>query len=167
MSCKKCLEKTSNNGMMTRVWGPTGWIFLHSITFGYPDVINLQNKDHRKRKKSIRQFFILIGDVLPCIYCRESFQQFIKELPIDDFLDTREDLTYWLYTIHNKINEKLGVPKCRIPKFETIQKRYESYRATCKPITNKEKRENLKKGCTTSSKGKTKKCITKIVTIKK
>ena len=26
----------AGNGMMTNVWGPAGWVFLHSVTFGYP-----------------------------------------------------------------------------------------------------------------------------------
>ena len=34
------------NGMMTKVWGPPGWLFLHCITFGYPHKIDKQNNNH-------------------------------------------------------------------------------------------------------------------------
>ena len=44
---------------------------------------------------------------LPCKYCRKSFKKFLKELPIDNHLDSRDSLTYWLYLIHDKVNKKL------------------------------------------------------------
>ena len=37
----RCIDPNVDNGMMTKVWGPTGWLFLHCVTFGYPYVINL------------------------------------------------------------------------------------------------------------------------------
>jgi hypothetical protein len=44
---------------------------------------------------------------LPCIYCRQSFHQYVRELPIDGYLGTNRDLSFWLYSIHNKVNDKL------------------------------------------------------------
>ena len=32
----------------------------------------------------MKQFLILLGDVMPCNLCRDSYKKFIKELPIDD-----------------------------------------------------------------------------------
>ena len=29
-----CTDPNVDNGMMTKVWGPTGWLFLHCVTFG-------------------------------------------------------------------------------------------------------------------------------------
>ena len=29
-----CIDPNVDNGMMTKVWGPAGWLFLHCITFG-------------------------------------------------------------------------------------------------------------------------------------
>ena len=113
-------KDNANNGMMTKVWGPPGWMFLHSITMGYPIKINEYDEKHIIRKNKIKDFFESIGYVFPCRYCRESYQDFIKEIPIDNYLHSRKDLTLWLYKIHNKVNDKLGVPQCDIPSFEEI-----------------------------------------------
>ena len=29
----ECKDPNIDNGMMTKVWGPPGWLFLHCITF--------------------------------------------------------------------------------------------------------------------------------------
>ena len=59
--------------MMTNVWGPPGWVFLHCITIGYPIKIDPKNKEHISRKKHTMNFFNSLGHVLPCKYCRESY----------------------------------------------------------------------------------------------
>ena len=43
-------KSNENNGMMTKVWGPAGWVFLHSCVMGYPVKIDKSNKEHRLRK---------------------------------------------------------------------------------------------------------------------
>lgn len=79
--------------MQTTKWGPDGWKLLHLITFNHPG----------GSSKSLKCFTIHVGDVLPCIYCRNSYREFTSELPIEDFDDPFE----WLYLIHNKVNHKL------------------------------------------------------------
>ena len=119
-----------DNGMMTRVWGPTGWAFGHAITFGYPYKIDLNCKDHVRRMKETKKFFTSMGSVLPCKYCRQSYLEFLKELPLtNEVLSSRRKLVKWFYDIHNKVNKKLGVPKCDIPTFTDFYNTYESYRA--------------------------------------
>ena len=157
---------TASNGMMTKVWGPTGWVFLHSCVMGYPLKINEKNPEDRKRKKKTKVFFETIGHIFPCIYCRESYQRFIKELPIDKFLESRRKLANWLYQIHNKVNKKLGVPRCDIPSFNEVYGRYETYRAQCEKTTQKDRRERKEKGCVIPKDGKKKKCIVKVVNLK-
>ena len=100
---------------------------------------------------------------MPCKYCRESYQDFIKEHPIDKNLNTRKQLTKWLYDIHNKVNHKLGVPDCDIPSFKDIQDKYETYRAKCKKTTDEERLNNLAKGCVTPADGTPKKCEIKVI----
>ena len=166
---RKSRKKTANdtnNGMMTKVWGPAGWVFLHSCVMGYPCKINDKCKEDIKRKKKTKQFFMTIGYIFPCRYCRESYIKFIKELPIDKYLDSRRKLAYWLYRIHNKVNNKLGIPKCDIPTFKKVYDRYETYRAVCRPTTTKERTKRLEKGCVVPKDGKKKKCIIKIINSK-
>lgn len=85
-------------------WGPHGWIFLHSITFNYPDNPSIEIKQKYKR------FFELIGDVLPCSVCSENYKRHIKENPIDPNLNDKNDLIQWLINIHNTTNIELGKP---------------------------------------------------------
>ena len=93
--------------MQTTKWGFCGWQFLHTITFNYPEVIDEKDQEHVERRTYTKQLFENLQYTLPCKYCRESFKQFLKELPIDGNLDCREKLTYWFYQIHNKVNAKL------------------------------------------------------------
>lgn len=163
----ECVDPNIDNGMMTKIWGPPGWLFLHCITFGYPYVINMNKKEHVERMLKTRDFFRNIGYVLPCKYCRNSYIEFMKEIPIEYFLKSRKDLTFWLYKMHNKVNNKLGVPDCNIPSFEEVQKRYEAFRAKCSKTTNEERENNRTKGCVKPADGTTKRCFLKVVTCNK
>lgn len=143
-------ESSKNNGLLTKVWGPPLWIGLHSITFGYPYKIDLNNPDHKNKKKIYYNFFKLLGYVLPCKYCRNSYQEYFDELDPYPFLDKREDIVRWFYLIHDKVNDKLNVPSCDRISFYNFTKLYESYRAKCKPDKKEEdivKKVNEEKGC--------------------
>jgi hypothetical protein len=126
---KSCTNPNVDNGMMTKVWGPAGWLFLHCVSFGYPFAINSDNPEHLTKKEDYFKFFYYLGKVFPCKYCRESYQDFIKEIPLHDKLNTRKDLCKWLYDIHNKVNDKLGV--IERPTFAEVEKKYEALRAKC------------------------------------
>ena len=117
-----------NNGLITKIWGGAGWIFGHSVTFGYP----LQPTP--KQKVSYKNFFTLFGDVLPCRYCRESYVRFISEgdtMLTDDVMESRQTLSLWFYNIHEAVNRKLGVDYGVT--YEDLVNKYESFRAKCTP----------------------------------
>jgi hypothetical protein len=160
-------DANRDNGMITKVWGPPGWLFLHCITFGYPFKIDTTNPEHMQKQRDYRDFFTLIGKVFPCKYCRDSYQNFIKETPIEPHLGSRDALCRWFYTIHNKVNEKLDVPAADIPTFETIQKRYEDYRAKCKKTVAEEEAEKKVKGCVIPADGTRRKCVLNVITNKR
>ena len=160
-------DSNRDNGMITKVWGPPGWLFLHCITFGYPFKIDPTNAEHVQKQRDYRDFFHLIGKVFPCRYCRDSYLLFIKDLPIEKSLDSRDSLCRWLYDVHNKVNEKLDVPQCDIPTFETVRKRYEEYRAKCKKTPAEEEAEKKLKGCVIPADGTSRKCVMNIITNKR
>jgi hypothetical protein len=112
------------NGLMTKIWGPPAWQFLHMTTFGYPvNPTDIQ-------KKNYKQYFTLVGEILPCRECRTSYQEYITtgdtELT-NDVMKNRKTLTKWFFNIHNKVNEKLNNNYGM--EFKNVEKRYESYRA--------------------------------------
>ena len=143
--------------MQTKVWGPALWIGLHCIAQNYPW------KPTDSQQKYYLNFFTLIGDVLPCRYCRESYQRFIKEpdtLLNESVVKNRKTMVTWLYDIHNKVNKKLDITTK--PSLKEVWNRYESYRSKCTKspeIINKLE----KKGCLDPMNGVRKKCIIKII----
>ena len=62
--------------MNTTFWGPSGWEFLHTLTFIYPI------KPSYNDKVKMQKFMTSIEYILPCKYCRTSFTKYIKTLPI-------------------------------------------------------------------------------------
>jgi len=109
--------------MDTKKWGPSGWVFLHAIAENYDPKIH--------DAKTFERFFTDIGGVLPCIHCRNSYQEFSRELPIEPFLKRSSGLAEWLYLIHNKVNKKLrdqGLSVEADPSFEAIRERYQNFK---------------------------------------
>jgi hypothetical protein len=129
-----------DSGLLTKIWGPHMWVALHSITFCYPNNPTIQDKNNYKK------FFELIGDVLPCLYCKKSYKKFILEgnTKLDDnVLENRYNLTKWFYYIHEAVNNKLGVDYG--VSYDDVVNRYESYRADC--FHNKQTSNDDIKGC--------------------
>lgn len=87
--------------MNTRFWGPSGWKILHSITNIYPD------KPTTAHKLIMRDFMVLVADILPCKYCRASFTKYAASLDITPFLESNYLIQQWLFKMHNKVNGKL------------------------------------------------------------
>ena len=85
-------------------WGPPAWYFLHAITLNYP-----KNPTYND-KMNYMNFFKSIGYVLPCPKCGMNYNKNIQENPIDNHLNSREDLIQWLINIHNNVNIELNKP---------------------------------------------------------
>ena len=160
---KECANTNVDNGLMTRLWGPSGWLFLHCVTFGYPYKIDPTNPEHLAKQNDYYRFFYYLGKVLPCKYCRNSYDEFFAANSPLRHLGTREDLAKWLYDVHNLVNNKLGVPACERPTFDEVKSQYETFRAACKPITEKERNDKAGKGCIAPASGKPKRSIIKVV----
>jgi hypothetical protein len=116
--------------MQTSKWGPSAWDYLHTLTFNYPENPSDDNK------KYYYELFNNLKFTLPCKYCRESYSIFFKYININDYLDDRKGITYWLYTIHNIVNLKLNKKKVD---FIDVVNYYEKRRANQKNETCKKK----------------------------
>jgi hypothetical protein len=88
--------------MDPNIWGPGAWLFLHSITLNYP------HNPSKIDKEEITNFFNIVGNILPCFYCRDNYKRHIIEFPIKT--ESKKDLVYWLIDIHNDVNKELGKP---------------------------------------------------------
>jgi hypothetical protein len=132
-------DPNQHNGLITKIWGPSGWEFEHSISFGYP--VN----PTQEKKEEYLQHFKSLANVLPCKYCRESYKIFIESEPTVlnmKVMESRATLTKWLYDIHQRVNQKLGVDYG--VSYEDIVDRYESFRAKCKKDPDG---QGTQKGC--------------------
>ena len=88
--------------MNQNIWGSTLWFSLHTITMNYP------NNPTYAEKKDYKNFFISLEHVIPCSVCRKNYQRHLKEHPIDNHLESRRKLVYWLIDIHNMVNAEIG-----------------------------------------------------------
>lgn len=126
-------DNNNNNGLCTSTWGSPGWFFLHCVAAGYPvdpdeyDDIRGNTRGHTRRTYS--SFFKNTGHVLPCRFCRESYLAYITEIPIEKYVDSRQELFEWLFIIHNKVNKKIGA-KQELD-LASVADKYERFRATC------------------------------------
>lgn len=71
--------------------------------------------EKQKYRKILTLLLYALRYILPCVYCRESFRVYIKELPPGE----SDNLVEWLWKIHNCVNHKLD-HKCTLglEKFE-------------------------------------------------
>jgi len=157
-------DYNSGDGMLTSVWGPSLWHYLHIMSFNYP------NKPTENNKKHYRDFVINLKNVIPCVFCRENLKTNFKVLPITmATMKNRETFSRYIYNLHELINKMLN--KKNNLTYEDVRERYEHFRSRCvtsKPsILKKTIKKSVKKekGCTEPLYGKKSKCIIKIVPI--
>ena len=127
--------------MNTTFWGPSGWKFLHTLTFIYPENPSFSDK------VKMREFMNSLYLILPCKYCRSSFLKYSNSLPIDEHLDSRDMMIDWLYKIHNKVNKKLraqGFCKHSNPDESTVSFIYNPILEHITKIINSDSQPNKK-----------------------
>ena len=164
----------SGDGMLTTVWGPSIWHFLHTMSFNYPV------KPTREQKKHYKDFIMSLGKILPCKHCRNNFPKNLKSVPItNNVVKNRHNFSKWMYDFHEQVNKMLK--KKSGLTFKQVRNRYENFRARCTQDSDKKvkkvvlryktkslkktrkKRLKKEKGCTEPLFGKKSKCIIKIV----
>ncbi len=102
--------------MNQNVWGPHLWFSLHSISFTYP----LKPKD--SDKANYKAFFTELQHVIPCSVCKKNYIRHLKEFPVNEHLNNRKDIVYWVIDLHNMVNSETGK---RVLSYEEALKRYE------------------------------------------
>ena len=145
-------EYNSGDGMLTSVWGPSLWHYLHTMSFNYP------NNPTKETKKHYKNFILNLKYVLPCSHCRNNLKKNFQIVPLTNVcLKNRLNFSNYIYRLHEHINTMLN--KKSNLSYEEVRERYEHFRARCNNVI-KLKKEN---GCTESLYGEKSKCIIKIV----
>jgi hypothetical protein len=156
---------TSNDGMLTTVWGPGIWHYLHTMSFNYPVFPTCADKRH------YQSFVLNLQHVLPCGKCRKNLTRTLSKFPLTwKEMKSRETFSRYIYELHEKVNHMLD--KTSGLSYEDVRERYEHFRARCgkakptqaKPTQATCKRQFAKeKGCTEPLYGEKAKCVLKIV----
>ena len=154
----------NTDGMLTTIWGPSLWHFLHTMSFNYPNhPTKLQKREHKR-------FLLSLKHILPCKYCRINLVKNYKCLPLKDrVFKNRLNFSKYIYHLHEHINKMLN--KESGLSYEDVRERYEHFRARCtkeelkQRVFNYKKNKTLKKekGCVDPLYGVKSKCVLKIV----
>jgi hypothetical protein len=112
--------------MLTKVWGPPLWHFLHTVSFNYPVAPTAKDKTH------YRNFILQLRHVLPCGKCRENLTKNMKTLPLTcKDMESRDTFSLYVYKLHECVNTMLG--KKSGLTYSMVKRRYETFRANCVP----------------------------------
>jgi hypothetical protein len=92
---------------MTKVWGPMGWMTLHSISVCYPEEPTLTDK------QILQEFMNAFAGCITCVYCRQHFAQMFSDYKskIPSWLNSRRDLFLAICRMHNAVNKRLDKPQ--------------------------------------------------------
>lgn len=152
-------DYNSGDGMLTSVWGPGLWHYLHTMSFNYPV------HPTSEQKKQYKAFILGLQHVLPCKHCRENLKKNLRYAPLRACdLDSREGFSRYIYNLHETVNRLLG--KKSGLTYDEVRDRYENFRSRCtadKPRVLTRKTLKREKGCTVPLYGKKAKSIIKIV----
>lgn len=158
----------SNDGMLTTVWGPPMWHYLHTMSFNYPVKPTAEDKKH------YRKFIDLLQYVLPCGKCRENLKKNFKKLPLTtEVMASRHTFSRYIYDLHELINTMLK-KKSHLT-YQQVRERYEHFRSRCSKTPSlrktrrnsksksKSKTPKKEKGCTDPLTGEKSKCVLQII----
>lgn len=117
-------DYTSNDGMLTTIWGPSLWHVLHTMSFNYPVEPCSEDKHY------YMDFVLNLRYVLPCGKCRKNLRKNLRDLPLHiSDMESRDTFSKYMYKLHEKVNKMLG--KKSGLTYEDVRERYEHFRARC------------------------------------
>lgn len=149
----------SGEGMLTSVWGPSLWHFLHTMSFNYPIKPTMEDKNN------YRSFMKSLQHILPCQYCRVNYMKNVKALPLTcKVFQSRDSFSRYVYKLHEHINKMLG--KTSNLSYVQVRNRYEHFRSRCNTKSKNKTRKKRETGCTDPLHGRKSKCILHIVSNK-
>jgi len=92
---------------MTSVWGPLGWMTLHSVSSIYPD--NPSDDDKQIAKKFLSAF----EETISCPSCKGHFSALVNTYRSrnPNWLDSRYDFFLFVCRAHNTVNSRLDKPR--------------------------------------------------------
>ena len=92
---------------MTSLWGPLGWMTLHSVSLLYPE--SPSNTD----KQILKRYVDLLRDTISCPHCQHHFRiiyaNYVRNHP--EWANSKFDFFLFVVRAHNTVNNRLNKPK--------------------------------------------------------
>ena len=92
---------------MTKVWGPMGWMTLHSISVAYPDTPTESDR------RIVNEFMNAFATSITCVYCRDHFNKMFSDYKskVPSWANSKRDLFLAICRMHNAVNKRLDKPQ--------------------------------------------------------
>jgi hypothetical protein len=92
-------------GMGPDVWGPIFWTTMHIVSLGY------SQSPTKEEQEAAIAFYRSLSEMIPCPICKVHYRQHLKTAPIESAVNNRDELVFWVFSLHNKVNVQLGKPE--------------------------------------------------------
>lgn len=92
-------------------WGPSGWMFLHSVAASYKP----------ENAQWFKMLLFSLVNLLPCSTCGKNLHRHLTDINVDSYLNSRDDVFLLLYTLHDMTNKELGKSS---PPYEQVKDWY-------------------------------------------
>jgi len=91
---------------MTAIWGPLGWMTLHSVSTSYPETPTITEK------QLMSSWLDLFRDTITCPHCKEHFTGMLAtyRAKVPRMLNSRQDFALFAFRAHNSVNRRLKKP---------------------------------------------------------
>ena len=91
---------------MTAIWGPLGWLTLHSISVAYPEYPGEADK------RILEQYMEAFASSITCPYCQRHFEDMFRTYKQQhpEWKNSKRDLFLAICRMHNSVNRRLDKP---------------------------------------------------------
>jgi hypothetical protein len=91
---------------MTAVWGPLGWMTLHSVSMLYPE------KPTPTEQALVSSWLDMFRDTITCAHCKGHFTTMLQNyrMRFPKMLSSRQDFALFAFRAHNAVNARLSKP---------------------------------------------------------
>ena len=91
---------------MTSIWGPLGWMTLHSVATCYPESPTQSERD------LMSSWLDMFRDTITCPHCRDHFRKMLTtyRASFPTMLRSRQDFALFTFRAHNAVNRRLRKP---------------------------------------------------------
>lgn len=91
---------------MTAIWGPLGWMTLHSTACAYPE------SPLQSEKELMNTWLDMFRDTITCPSCRDHFTKMLATYrsQFPNMLQNRHEFVMFTFRAHNAVNRRLKKP---------------------------------------------------------